>query len=142
MDQEPTFFDFAAEVGLTKHLGGVGATEELIELCHIGEGKYVLDVGCGAGVTPCFIAKRYGCRVVGVDISEGLIERSNSRDGEAECCETDSLCGNSSHSYDVYIQRGEIDDKGKECSDETQEAAVRFLPAVTHFERLRGSNTA
>jgi hypothetical protein len=29
------FFDFAAEVGLTKHLGGVGATEELIELCHI-----------------------------------------------------------------------------------------------------------
>ena len=73
------FFDFAAEVGLTKHLGGVGATEELIELCHIGEGKYVLDVGCGAGVTPCFIAKRYGCSVVGVDISEGMIERSRER---------------------------------------------------------------
>ena len=73
------FFDFAAEVGLTKHLGGVGATEELIELCHIGEGKYVLDVGCGAGVTPCFIAKRCGCRVVGVDILEGMIERSKER---------------------------------------------------------------
>lgn len=79
MEKKQTFFDFAAEVGLTKHLGGVGATEELIELCHIGEGKYILDVGCGAGVTPCFIAKRYGCRVVGVDISEGMIERSKER---------------------------------------------------------------
>jgi len=79
MENKQTFFDFAAEVGLTKHLGGVGATEELIELCHIGEGKYVLDVGCGAGVTPCFIAKRCGCRVVGVDILEGMIERSKER---------------------------------------------------------------
>ena len=79
MENEPNFFDFAAEVGLTKHLGGLGATEELIKLCHIGEGKYVLDVGCGAGVTPSFIAKRYGCRVVGVDISEGMIERSEER---------------------------------------------------------------
>jgi len=79
MEKKQTFFDFAAEVGLTKHLGGVGATEEIVELCHIGAGKYVLDVGCGAGVTPCFIAKRYGCRVVGVDISEGMIEKSKER---------------------------------------------------------------
>ena len=79
MENEPHFFDFAAEVGLTKHLGGLGATEELIELCHIGKGKYILDVGCGAGVTPTFIAKRYGCRVVGADISEGMVERSKER---------------------------------------------------------------
>ena len=78
MNQQ-TFFDFAAEVGLTKHIGGVEATEKLIELCHICEGKYVLDVGCGAGVTPCFIARRYGCRVVGVDILEAMVERSKER---------------------------------------------------------------
>ena len=87
MENKPNFFDFAAEVGLTKHLGSLGATEELIELCHIGEGKYVLDVGCGAGVTPSFIARRYGCRVVGVDISEGMIERSKEsakREGVAD----------------------------------------------------------
>ena len=76
---KPSFFDFAAEVGLTKHYGGLEATEELVELCQIGEGKYVLDVGCGAGVTPCYLAKRHGCRVVGVDISEGMIERSKER---------------------------------------------------------------
>jgi arsenite methyltransferase len=79
MENEQTFFDFAAEVGLTKHIGGVAATEELMELCHVGEGQTVLDVGCGAGVTPCFIARKYRCRVVGVDISEGMIARSRER---------------------------------------------------------------
>jgi arsenite methyltransferase len=36
-------------------------------------------VGCGAGVTPCFIAKRYNCKVVGIDINEGMVERSRER---------------------------------------------------------------
>ncbi len=79
MENQPTFFDFAAEVGLTKHIGGIEATEALVELCHVGQGKYVLDVGSGVGVTPCFIAKRYGCRVVGVDISERMVERARER---------------------------------------------------------------
>jgi len=79
VENKQHFFDFAAEVGLTKHLGGLAATEELVALCHIDEGKYVLDVGCGAGTTPCFLVKRYGCRVVGVDISERMIERSRER---------------------------------------------------------------
>ena len=77
--EEAGFCDFAAEVGLTKHIGGVAATEALMELCHIGEGQTILDVGCGAGVTPCFIARRTGCRVVGVDISEGMVARSRER---------------------------------------------------------------
>ena len=29
------FFDFAAEAGLTKHLGGLETTDELIEKCKI-----------------------------------------------------------------------------------------------------------
>ncbi len=79
MENEQHFFDFAAEVGLTKHLGGIEATEELIELCHIDAGTYILDVGCGVGMTPCFIARRVGCRVIGVDIHERMIERSRER---------------------------------------------------------------
>ena len=79
MESQPAFFDFAAEVGLTKHMGGVDATDALVEMCHIGEGSYVLDVGSGVGVTPCYLAKRYGCRVVGVDISERMVERSRER---------------------------------------------------------------
>jgi arsenite methyltransferase len=79
MEKQQTFFDFAAEVGITKHIGSVEATQALIELCHIGKDTYVLDVGCGVGVTPCSIAKRHGCRVVGVDILEAMVERSKER---------------------------------------------------------------
>lgn len=87
MKEEQTFFDFAAEVGLTKHLGGWEATEQLAELCQIGKNSYVLDVGCGAGVTPSYLAKRYGCRVVGVDIHPGMVEKSKQR------AEKDGLTG-------------------------------------------------
>ena len=81
MSRQLGFFDFAAEVGLTKHIGGVEATEALVELCHIGPGSYVLDVGCGVGATPCYLVKRVGCRVVGVDISEmSICARSWSSD--------------------------------------------------------------
>ena len=62
MSNQQTFFDFAAEVGLTKHVGGLESTEALLELCHISSDKIVLDVGCGAGVTPVFIAKKYGVK--------------------------------------------------------------------------------
>ena len=89
-ETEQHFFDFAAEAGLTKHFGGLEATDELVELCRIRIGSYVLDVGCGVGQTPCYLAKRYGCRVVGVDINEGMIERSRetaNREGVAEMTE-------------------------------------------------------
>lgn len=76
---EPTYFELQAYVGTTKHMGGLKATKELIELCYINEDKYVLDVGCGAGATPSYIAKRHGCRIVGVDIFEGMIAWSNER---------------------------------------------------------------
>lgn len=47
MDNEQGFFDSAAEVGLTKHLGGLGATEKLIALCHFGEGTHHFIPYCG-----------------------------------------------------------------------------------------------
>ena len=44
---QPSFFDLAAEAGLTKHIGRVEATEKLVELCRISKNKFILDVGCG-----------------------------------------------------------------------------------------------
>lgn len=73
------YFEFQAVMGVTKHMGGLRATEELIEPCRINKDKYVLEVGCGLGRTVCYIAKRYGCRVVGTDISERMVDRSRER---------------------------------------------------------------
>ncbi len=57
---QPTFFDFATEVDLTKHSFSLEVTEALIELCHIGKDTYVLDAGCGTGKTSASFAKREG----------------------------------------------------------------------------------
>ncbi|MFH1382687.1 MAG: class I SAM-dependent methyltransferase [Chloroflexota bacterium] len=73
------YFEVQASWGMTKHMGGLKATEQLVELCHIKQGKYVLVVGCGVGVTPCYLAERYGCKVVGVDLSEKMVGRSKER---------------------------------------------------------------
>lgn len=76
MDQ---FFDFAAQIGLTKHLGGQEATRELVDRTRITPLSYVLDVGCGVGVTSCHLALSMGCRVMGVDINPLMVERARER---------------------------------------------------------------
>ena len=45
-----------ASWGLTKHMGGLEATRKLIEACHIDKDSYVLEVGCGVGITACYLA--------------------------------------------------------------------------------------
>lgn len=73
------YFEIQADMGITKHVGGLKATQELIELCHIRKGQRVLEVGCGIGKTSCYLAKRHGCRVIGVDASERMVDRSGER---------------------------------------------------------------
>jgi len=73
------YFDIQVKSGVTKHMGGPKATKELADLCNIDEDKYVLVVGCGNGVSACKIAMIYGCRIVGIDISEGMVEKSGKR---------------------------------------------------------------
>ena len=62
-----------------KHNGGFAATGELLSLCHIEDAQEVLNAGCGIGVASTYIARKYDCRVVGVDISEKMIEWSRRR---------------------------------------------------------------
>jgi SAM-dependent methyltransferase len=70
-----TIFDYQAKVGLTKHLGGTQATDKVLAMCQVDSDMTILDVGCGVGATPCYVVKKYGCRVVGVDILEAMVER-------------------------------------------------------------------
>ena len=84
-NEEPgiKYLDMQSYVGITKHNGGYVATNELLSLCHIKEAREVLNVGCGIGVASAYIAKKYNCRVVGVDLSEKMIEWSWQRAREA-----------------------------------------------------------
>lgn len=77
--QGDIFFELMADLDLTKHSGGLSATQDLIDLCHIAADKRILDIGCGVGITPCYLVKKYGCKVVGIDILGSMIDRSYER---------------------------------------------------------------
>jgi arsenite methyltransferase len=78
-EPEFSYFELQSYWGGTKHYGGLKATRELIELLDLREDRYVLDIGCGVGATACYIAKRYGCRVVGIDISDKMLNWAKKR---------------------------------------------------------------
>ncbi len=59
--------DFAAIDQL--HLGGRKASIELLDGLNIHADQRVLDIGCGLGGSARLMAQRYGCRVVGIDLT-------------------------------------------------------------------------
>lgn len=75
----PTYFDMQAKMGHTKHLGGQKATDDLTELCQIGRGQTILNVGSGAGISATYLAQTYGCKVIGVDILPGMVASAQKR---------------------------------------------------------------
>ena len=77
--KKPTIFDYQAQVGLTKHLGGLQSTLALIEGCQVKGGERVLEIGCGVGASAVYLASNYGCHVTGIDISERMIQRARER---------------------------------------------------------------
>ena len=70
----PVYFDLQAKMGHTKHLGGVQVTRQLAVLCGLRPGYEVLNVGSGAGISAAYLVENFGCRVVGVDLLQGMVE--------------------------------------------------------------------
>jgi SAM-dependent methyltransferase len=56
------------------HTGGLAATAELARLAGANADASVLDVGSGVGGPARFLAATYGCRVMGVDLSEPFVD--------------------------------------------------------------------
>lgn len=73
------YFDMLAEMGHTKHIGGLAATVRLMELIKPRERDHILDVGCGVGIAAAFLAQQYGCHVVAVDITPRMLVRARER---------------------------------------------------------------
>ena len=56
------------------HTRGRESTLEVAELAKIKTSDEVLDVGCGLGGTARHLADQYGCKVVGIDLTEEYVE--------------------------------------------------------------------
>jgi ubiquinone/menaquinone biosynthesis C-methylase UbiE len=61
------------------HPGGFATTRKMTAACQIGPETRVLDVACGTGATAVYLAEKYGCQVVGVDISKGMVAQATAR---------------------------------------------------------------
>ncbi|MBT8364259.1 MAG: methyltransferase domain-containing protein, partial [Deltaproteobacteria bacterium] len=76
-----SIYELVAELGFKKyfHLGGFDATRALIDLCPINASSCIIDIGCASGKTACYLARRYGCNVIGVDTLPGMVGRATER---------------------------------------------------------------
>jgi ubiquinone/menaquinone biosynthesis C-methylase UbiE len=126
---ECDIFDFMANhLGLTViHPGGLKATQKLEDTLQIDGETKILDIACGKGSTAFYLAEKYGCSVIGIDISEELIQeakdtcRKKKLDNQVKF-----LVGNAmdlpfdDNEFDVAISQGIlvfVDDKNKTINE-------------------------
>jgi ubiquinone/menaquinone biosynthesis C-methylase UbiE len=61
------------------NIGGVSSMDRLAELLRIGAETRILDVGCGTGGNACYLANKYGCHIIGIDIAELMVRKAQIR---------------------------------------------------------------
>ena len=59
------------------HARGFPATVELADLLPVEAGQHIVDIGCGLGGPARYIAKRFECKVSGLDITPAFVEAAN-----------------------------------------------------------------
>jgi ubiquinone/menaquinone biosynthesis C-methylase UbiE len=76
--------DFARLLlGDSFHPGGLGLTRQLGELLDLGPGLSVLDVASGKGESAIFLARHFGCEVMGIDFGLENVKESAVRASDA-----------------------------------------------------------
>lgn len=74
------YFEIIAYLGAASiHPRGFSATRQMLKMLDMTKDMKILDIGCGTGYTACYIAKTYGCKVVGIDSSVLMVERAKDR---------------------------------------------------------------
>ncbi|MDR3599451.1 MAG: methyltransferase domain-containing protein [Desulfosporosinus sp.] len=74
---EMNYFELLAWLGIgSSHPGGFPATKQNLDAVQVTPDDYVLDAGCGSGLTACHLAKTIGCKIIGIDISPQMVEKA------------------------------------------------------------------
>lgn len=87
MKKEEVGHNFLARLGKTRlRPGGKLATDWLIANGDFDKDKKVLEVACNMGTTAIQLAKRFECRITGIDLDEKALEkaRNNIKEQEVE----------------------------------------------------------
>jgi ubiquinone/menaquinone biosynthesis C-methylase UbiE len=71
---EDSFFEMILKDVL--HPGGLELTERLAYLAGINENSTVLDIASGKGTSAIFLADKFDCNVIGIDLSEVLVRKA------------------------------------------------------------------
>jgi len=75
--EEMNYFELLAWLGIgSSHPGGFPATQQNLNALQVNSEEYVLDAGCGSGLTACHLAKTIGCKIIGVDINPQMVEKA------------------------------------------------------------------
>jgi SAM-dependent methyltransferase len=59
------------------HARGFPATVELADRLAVQPGQHLLDIGCGLGGPARYLARRFRCKVSGIDITPAFVEAAN-----------------------------------------------------------------
>ena len=70
-------------LGDSYHPGGLALTERLGELLELRPGMRVLDVAAGRGTSAIHLTRKFGCEVVGMDLSAEMVRQATERAEEA-----------------------------------------------------------
>jgi len=62
--------------------GGKQTTEEFVSTLNLKPGMKVLDIGCGTGGSAFYMAEKYGVHVLGVDLSQNMLDIAYMHKGE------------------------------------------------------------
>ncbi|MCP4764321.1 MAG: methyltransferase domain-containing protein [archaeon] len=74
------YYDLMGYMGVPMFtIGGFKSVGQLGEFCGLNNNTKVLLVGCGTGGNAVYLAKEFGCNIVGIDISEKMIKSANIR---------------------------------------------------------------
>lgn len=75
--EEMNYFELLAWLGIgSSHPGGFPATKQNLDVIQVKSEEYVLDAGCGSGLTACHLAKTVGCKIMGIDINPEMVEKA------------------------------------------------------------------